>query len=624
MIDGKMFCQEGPHAYSPGYIDSLQRSSLSFDHMLDTYIWTGKIRKELTTQNWTIDFRQGIRTRFIKTSQPAIQDEYKGLISLRARLSEQLNLQLRSSSNILSDNRAIGLGRMAQHQILSGFEYMSADNITSEISGGYELNSQEDEIDRGFIYSLGFDAQRLKIEEFDVSLNSSWNESLLGRRSPRAGDINFLLTRDFGGGVTDSLTVNYSTQRREFYTSLAPSRQLALGMQHNIFRRDANTLEVTNRMKYEIDRNFSMVVLVGASNQLIDRGYSFRDSLLVLDSHIQDLEFYGSLSFQWSVIDWLKMDTRLAYSEKDERHSVDDNMDASVTSSEESRIRDQRNSASRLENIAQRTTLIVEAIADISRTNKIQLFSSANILRYDTPDTSNTDDRDELLMTYGAQTYHRISSYLSIKFNADITLFHIVYLHRDQSANNNWNRVIRFSPSLEYTPIHWFRTVARAEVLANYTVSDYEQQVASIKSFSFRQAFWADSTVIMLTKRIQFNFLGSLRIFERGTLKWNEFKERPENYFVEKALWPEFVWSSGIGLKVGFGYRYFGQDRYKYDSGERIFTQDFEALGPTASIEWSGLGAEKVTINGWLEHQKSNGITTKTIANLSMQVGIIL
>jgi hypothetical protein len=280
--------------------------------------------------------------------------------------------------------------------------------------------------------------------------------------------------------------------------------------------------------------------------------------------------------------------------------------------------------AKRLENTAQRTAVTMGLTSDISQSDRIRLVSSANILRYDTPDTLNTDDRDELLLTSGIEIGHRFSSHLILTLTADITLFHLVYLNRNQSANNNWNRVVRFSPSVEYTPAWWFRTIARSEVLANYTISDYEEQVSSIRSFSFRQALWADSTVLQINKNIKCNFSGSLRIFERGILKWKEFKERPEEYFIEKTMWPEIVWSSKIGLEIGVGFRYFGQDRYRYQEGKRIFTQGIEAMGPTASIVWSGLGANKVTIDGWREEQKINGTTITNTSNLSIQVGFIL
>ena len=251
-------------------------------------------------------------------------------------------------------------------------------------------------------------------------------------------------------------------------------------------------------------------------------------------------------------------------------------------------------------------------------------MTSAGILRYDTPDIFNTDDRDELLLTSGIEYSHRFSSRLILLLNADLTLFHLVYLNRDKSANNNWNRVVRFSPSVDYAPVSWFRTALRTEVLANYTISDYEQQVASIRSFSFRQLLMSDSSVIGLTERIQCNFSGSLRIFESGILRWQEFKEKPEEYVVEEMMWPEIVWSSMIGFKIGIGFRYFSQDRYAYQNNQRVFSEGVVAMGPTASIEWSGPAGEKVVINGWLEEQKNSGSTATMLSNLSIQIGFVL
>jgi hypothetical protein len=331
------------------------------------------------------------------------------------------------------------------------------------------------------------------------------------------------------------------------------------------------------------------------------------------------MQFFGTISLQWLPLNWLSADMKLAYSEKEERHSVLDDMYASNAV-----IDTQRASASRLENTAQRTALTAALKIDVSQDDKIRLVSSASILRYDTPDIFNTDDRDELLFTTGAEYMHRFSSRLQMVLNADLTLFHLVYLDRDQSANNNWNRVIRFSPSIEYMPGSSFRTVLRTEVLANYTISDYEQQVSSIRSFSFRQVLWSDSSTVRLSERILCNFSGSLRIFERGTLLWQEFKEKPEVYVIEKTMWPEIVWSSAIGLKIGIGFRYFGQDRYQYQNSQRLFSQGIEAMGPTASLEWLGLAGERVTLVGWREEQKNNGTTATILSNLSIQVGFVL
>jgi hypothetical protein len=112
--------------------------------------------------------------------------------------------------------------------------------------------------------------------------------------------------------------------------------------------------------------------------------------------------------------------------------------------------------------------------------------------------------------------------------------------------------------------------------------------------------------------------------FERGILKWQEFKERPEEYFIEKALWPELIWSSGRELKVGVGFRYFGQDRYRYENNRRVFTQGIEALGPTIFLEWLRTRTERIVLSGWREEQKSNGRTTATLSNFSLQIGFII
>jgi hypothetical protein len=599
--------------------DSLRRSSLSFNRVLNTYVWGGEFHKEMIEQAWNAEVHQHLQSRLVKANQTAIQDEYQGTIMLSTRILKEWNLQLKNASNVLADNRVIDLGKMAQHQVLAGFEYLPSERINASAAGGYEFNSQEDEGDQGFAYGLGFNAHRVKLDEFAGSLQSSWNQSFLGRRSPRTGDLRLILLRDFGGGVDDSLAISYGTQRREFYTGLSSTDQSAFDVHHNIFRRDASTLEIVNQTNYNLDQNFSFNVSLGLSNRIIERSYRYKDLLNVaslIDARIQEMQFFGIVTVLWSPLDWLHGDLRFSYTERDEQHSVQD--------APRDIIEAQRLSANRLENTAQRTMIGTAFTVEVTQNDKIRLLSSISLLRYDTPDISNTDDRDELLVVSGLEIFHRFSSRLRTSVTADLTLFHLVYLRQERSANNNWNRVLRLSPSVEYEPLSWLRTVARTEVLANYTISDYEQQRASVQSFSFRQAMWSDSTIVQLCERIQCNFSGSLRIFERGTLRWKEFRENPEEYFVEKTLWPEFIWSSSGRMKVGIGFRYFGQDRYKYQDNRRIFIQGIEASGPTFFFEWIRNGSEKITMSGWREEQRDNGTTKAAISNLSIQIGFIL
>ncbi len=517
-------------------------SSLGFERFLNTYIWNGGLQFRKSGLLWDFDIDQRVRSRYIKTNEVSIQDEYAGSIMARLHLSERWGFQIQNSSDVVSDSRAIDLGRTSQHQVLGGLHYGDDTSISATASGGYEFDSQEDEKDHGFTYMTDFSARRVKIEEFLASFRGSWNQSLLGRRSPNSGGISVSLYRDFGNGVDDSLAFQYAVQRREFYTSLNAIDQAALGVQHDIFRRDANTFEASNRLRYDVSQSLSLLITGGLSNQLIDRGYALKnygDAVsLILDTRIQEFQLFGDLRMRWMALQWLALDGTFSTSEREEKHIVKEDPLASIAD-----LTAQQATASRLENAAQRTVCTIGIIANVTQNDLLRCTSLASILHYDTPDSMNIDDRDELLLTYGIEEIHQFSSSLIATIGADLTLSHLVYLDRLQSANNNWNRVLRLSSRVDYEPSPRFRSSVRAEVLANYTVSDYEMQVASVKSYSFRQAYWSDSTIVQLSARIQFKLTGSLRIFERGVLHWSEFKEQPEDYYVETAAWPELFWT---------------------------------------------------------------------------------
>jgi hypothetical protein len=305
----------------------------------------------------------------------------------------------------------------------------------------------------------------------------------------------------------------------------------------------------------------------------------------------------------------------LSYNEREERHSV----------IEDTRIRNdllriQRDNALRLENFSRRTTLGARSTAALSYSHLLTFIGTASILRYDTPDPSNTDDRDELTFNAGVRHQWILNQDLSMTITGDVRLFHLVYLSALQSANNNWNRVISFSPSTVATPFKWLRTSNSAEVLANYTAFDYEELSGAVKSYSYRQVSWTDSTIIELTKKVSFEFGGNVRIYERGFLKWRDFKEKPLNSFLEQTFVPRLIYYHNMRMRLGFGMRYFSQVRYRYDGTRKIFERKFSTLGPTASLEWSADGHNWVSIAGWRETQMQDKRVLQTVSNLEVRI----
>jgi hypothetical protein len=610
-----MIAQEGIRSVPPTVPDSARVSSLSFERILNTFLWHGKLMYAGALGGLEVQTQHHLRSRLIRAEQKSVQDEYLGLVNLRTKLDQRWSLQSRLSSSVVSDTRAIDLAKLAQHFGLVGTEYTHGPGMAARLLGGYEFLAQGDERDAGFSYLFQAEGRDIGIEAFEGSYKVRSSQSFVTPRRWSDDSLGVTFDRSFGDVAAARLTVRYNDQRREFYTAADSSIRQRFGVTSNIFKRETQGLEVSNRWVYQPSSASTLLVEGGVQNRTIDRGLRYKDFASLagtsLDSRVQEFQLFGSLAMTYSVAAWLRGAVQAAYIEREERHTVTEDLAAS-----EQVYRRHVASANRLGNIARRTSLASQWTADISSRDQLNLVGSASILRYDTPDTLNTDDRDELRLTLGVEEVHVASPHLRVSLSANVALTHLVYLHRLQSANNAWNRVIRFSPRVDYTPSPAVRSVNIAEVMANYTAYDFEDQIALVRSFSFRQASWIDSTSIRFSRNTGLEFTGSARVYVRGILRWKEFTERPQNFFVEFSLWPQLVLGIEESVRIGVGYRYFNQDRYRYKQGNRVFDRQIASLGPTVQLGWRHL----VTFEGWREVQAEGRTIIRTISNVSMTV----
>ena len=256
--------------------------------------------------------------------------------------------------------------------------------------------------------------------------------------------------------------------------------------------------------------------------------------------------------------------------------------------------------------------------------DRVSFSGAASILRYDTPSATNIEDRDELLVALSLSTFHHVSQYLDLSFSLDGTLSHIVYLLKDRSANNNINRVLRFSPRTVYTPFRQLVTMNSFEVLANYTVYDFEQQAAQVRSFSYRQFGWIDSTALEITSRVGLDFFVYLKLYDRGQLNWSAFTERRENSFVDKTYALQARFSPEEGTLFAVGVRYFRQSRYTYSGEQRKLDSFLRSFGPTCVLLWRLNRFSEIGLRGWYELRKLEGGGTTSLANMTMNINISL
>jgi hypothetical protein len=168
------------------------------------------------------------------------------------------------------------------------------------------------------------------------------------------------------------------------------------------------------------------------------------------------------------------------------------------------------------------------------------------------------------------------------------------------------------------------------EVLANYTVYDFEQQGASIPSFSYRQFGWVDSSSVEFTRRIGLDFFSYLKLYERGQFRWSDFSERTENSFVDRTISSQLRFSPEEGILFAIGIKYFSQSRYIFVSGVKTPDSFIQSFGPTCFILWDIGTHSRLNFNGWYERRTFSGSQTQpgessqALPNLSMNITINL
>jgi hypothetical protein len=242
------------------------------------------------------------------------------------------------------------------------------------------------------------------------------------------------------------------------------------------------------------------------------------------------------------------------------------------------------------------------------------------MLRYDTPSSQNVEDRDELLVVLTLATRHTLSRFLEVGVTLDGTLSHLVYLFRERSANNNINRVLRLSPRTVVRPAPWISSFNAFEVLANYTVYDFEQEAGLVQSFSYRQFGWLDSTRIDFTHRIGFDLYTYLKVYERGLLRWSEFTERTENSFIDRTLSAQLRFTPQPALVFAVGVRYFSQSRYVFDQTGRRLDAFQSSFGPTCALQWDVGPHSQFAFRGWYERRRQSNEAARYYASMTMNI----
>lgn len=562
-------------------IGSLNRLFSNFDKQLNTYYLNSGIDLYGSSSKFEYRVNQNYRSTLIQSNQNSIRDEDYLFALGKYKLSSGWRQGIAISSNIVSDDRKLGINQATINHAVALSELYFIRGLILTPYGGYSYNSQENETDTGPIYGIEGKLNYLSSVDFDINSMLRFENEDISPRKNTTRYLDLLVTNPFNPNVTNYFNARYNESRKDFYIFADSITSQQFNINNNIESRTETAVLLQDRLNYNNFLDLFSFELTGRINfRTIDRNTRYKSSSIqspsIFDTQVDELGIVVESGLFYRT-EFANLGINLNYYERDEKH-ITKRFEGVAESFYEQRSELE----SRKNNNSNRATISLLGNINLSRKDELSFSLFHSKLKYDTPSAQNDDDRDELL-TIGRLRYSRfISPFFQMFANLEGTVSHLVYLFSSRSANNNINRVLRFSAGGYYNGKE-FSSLNNFEVSANYTVYDFQDVASNLRSISFRQFLATDSTNYRITKDLSFIITAYLKLTSQGELDWDNFAERPLRYLQEIFADPKLGIVSDYSF-FALGLRYFSLNTFRYDKTERIPDSDFLSIGPLFEI----------------------------------------
>jgi len=342
---------------------------------------------------------------------------------------------------------------------------------------GYQYSRNKSYVDWGYDLGVEGTVNNINLGDYGTNLFISTDYDLFPERENSANQIDLGLKKRFSDLAEDSLKISYLKSKQQYYSS-------AFG---TIVDVNLETKYLQNTLNYNIaSRSLFQVRTI-----LFDRKIS--DNTPANPNIRKSIRFenrFGYRYFSPGFVFRIGLNTFL---------ETLDNIDI------------------RTDSEALETAFTTDFSFFFDNDNQVDLQFNFIKYQFDTPDMEhNHDDRDEIRFVSLARYLHRFSPLLSMEIAGYVNLFHKTYIFKQQSANNNWNRIYRIESSVHYQ-YDDFRNTLRTQVLANYTAYDFDHLFETTRSFIFRRYSVSDSLITSIFPYIYGGIYVRLELEERGS-----------------------------------------------------------------------------------------------------------
>lgn len=582
--------------------------NLGFRQDLNNYLWEYRLGYQKNLNNrWWLMVNENFRSSLLKLSAGAQKSKDDHLLdfSLGYRLAPQWSAVLKTNSLTFDDQQSLfrndvnalaGIGQV-------NFKPTPLLHATLDLGSKWERRFQQN--DYSLSYGAGFYADRFEYHGYQQSALVKLENDDFSVRRNRALSMHYRVQRQFYDNSADSLYIFLDRRRRDYFTSATGAieslKEYSRGLDNTLIYGISPGLEV----------HFNTLVVY----KTIDIGQFTRDRV-IRQRKRNDQRLESDLKFQIER-QRLNFNFRLAFGTQKQLYDIA----APILSSPFT----QRAVFITPDNESKNLLLSTRTALQLGSRDLLELFFSSSLYQYDTPDTNNYDDRDELRVTSRCRWRHTFSPQLLFELLTSVNLFHLVYIFGETSANNNWNRVLLLRPTVKWTLAERFQISQSFEVLANYVAYDYETAGQTLRSYVFRKFAIDDSLSWQLSRKSNLSLSYRLHLEENGRLFWSDWLEQllvtRQKHWLRTA-W-EYRWQRNFTLSSGIAFYRRKEWNHKTSATGVMYKEifnDFTSFGPVLHFNYQVSDRVQVEFSGMRQKVMPQEQKPYYINNLDLQL----
>ena len=438
------------------------------------------------------------------------------------------------------------------------------------IFGGYKQDIRRQFIDTGPTMSGTFVLNQRTWSGYNTAGQIQVAAENLDQRRNRTYAAQWYASKEFSPGVSDYISVDLSQKKRSYYLHSG-----------RVEERSESRQQVQNRLRYRIAQPLSLKLNTEYTQRITEIHTPIFNAAALQKKNRENY----SLQNLFGVI----LDVGFSRNEFTFQYGLDQNLyrtEVKDTLIAASRLRQQTppNDNSNTIEMAGISTL------GLGYQDSLQISISATRMQYNTPDSTNYDDRDEVRYRYGAKYQHRFAPGFRIETGGEVLLNHYAYLFSERSAENYWNRIFRL-----FSGVHWVRNswmwVTSAEVLANYYDYEYDDLLNQVRSLAFRNMIISQKVAHPIGERFQGQFRIELQQEDQGRLDWDAFVQELilEREIVETEY--KLVLHGKRPFTGYLGYRYQHRLDWRIQQDSRTPSERIYTRGPIIQViyRWKNL-----------------------------------